>query len=131
MTSVATTSQPYLGAPPAERGALEIKPGVFDQIIRRAVLSVPGVEVSSGTWAQLTRSAYPRIDYQTTESRIRVRLDIAATWPVRASVLASNVSSSVAEALTKMTGLHVDGVDVHIPVFVRESKGAAPARVVL
>lgn len=130
MTEVAAGPQPHRGKPAAERGDLEILDKVFHIIIERSTLRVPGVEPKSSAWSVMTRSSFPKIDSQVAGNRIRVRIDIAVRWPVDAATVARTVRSTVTRALEQMTGLIVDGVDVHIPEFVRDTE-QAPRRVVL
>lgn len=101
---------------PARRGHLEVRPAVLDRVAGRAAEGVRGVV--PGKVGRLTRRRLPHVDTRT-ETRAdgehaRVRVEVAVAWGHRLDVVTAGVQSAVVDTVHRLTGVHVDRVDVSV-----------------
>lgn len=128
LSAVPTLHQPFRGKPPRERGELVIKDHIYDKVVRRAVLAVPGVAQSASAWKKVTGAGLPKIRVDIAGQRLRVAIDLAVGWPVDVAALTGEVSRAVAAQLGHITGHVVDGVDVHVAAIVRQAPELSVSR---
>lgn len=101
-------------AGPDQRGRTVIKDKVLETIAARAARDVEGVAADGSDLTQLIGRALPRADAQVAGTRARVQVTIAVAWPQPVGQVAAHVRDTVRAALSEMTGLDVDAVDVQV-----------------
>ena len=87
------------------RGSITVTPSALAALVVRAAEAVDGAEVRRGR---------RRLDVEVADGRARVRLELSARYGVVLPELARNVQERVAEALTSMCRVQIDGIDVSV-----------------
>lgn len=87
------------------RGSITVTPSALAALVVRAAETVDGAEVRRGR---------RRLDVEVADGRAHVRLELSARYGVVLPELARNVQERVAEALTSMCRVEVDGIDVSV-----------------
>jgi uncharacterized alkaline shock family protein YloU len=87
------------------RGSITVTPSVLAALVVRAAEAVDGAEVRRGR---------RRLDIDVADGRARVRLELSARYGVVLPQLARDVQERVAEALTSMCRVEIDGIDVSV-----------------
>jgi len=87
------------------RGSITVTPSALAALVVRAAEAVDGAEVKRGR---------RRLDVEVADGRARVRLELSARYGVVLPELARNVQERVAEALTSMCRVEIDGIDVSV-----------------
>jgi uncharacterized alkaline shock family protein YloU len=88
-----------------DEGSIEVTAGALAQIVQRAAETVEGARV---------RRPKRGLEVQVDEGGVRVELELAARYGVVLPDLARDVQARVADALTTMVELEVQGVDVSV-----------------
>lgn len=114
---------------PGERGSLVVKDRVVERLATFAALSIPGVTRHSAGLDRVTGRDLPRVHVTVAGGHVRAALDIAVVWPRPLAETAAAVRTRVAEQLSTLSGLHVDGVDVSIPSVVQPRTATTARRV--
>ena len=107
---------------PGQRGSLIIKDRAVQRIAEAAALGVPGVVPAQQSTNSLNAAlgrAYPRVDCDVTDGRVRAEVAIVGRWPTPAPQLGAQVRQAVTDQLQALAGLRVDAVDVTIARIVR------------
>lgn len=71
----------------------------------------------------------PKVTVMIAADRVRAAVDVAVPWPCPLTEVGAAVRDNVADALHRLAGLKVDGVDVTVSKVVSEIE-TTPARVV-
>ena len=87
------------------RGSITVTPSALATLVVRAAEAVDGAEVRRGR---------RRLDIDVADGRARVRLELSARYGVVLPQLARDVQERVAEALTSMCRVEIDGIDVSV-----------------
>lgn len=90
---------------PGDRGSITITPSTLTTLVVRAAESVDGAEVRRGR---------RRLEIDVADGRAHVWLELSARYGVVLPRLAREVQERVADALTTMCGVEVEGVDVSV-----------------
>lgn len=121
-----------VGGEAGQRGSLVVADRAVERIARAAAAGVPG-SVRTGSTDTLggavdavlkdtaLRRAFPTADCTRAGNRVRVRVEVAARWPVPAPALAARVRDQVVEELTLLAGVVVDACDVAVVTYVRDA----------
>lgn len=113
---------------PGDRGSLTVHDKVVERLAARAALDTPGVLPHSGGLDKLTGRDLPRVRVQVAGDRVRAGLDVAVAWPLSLPAVTAAVQRNVAQALTTLAALHVDGVDVSVLSVIADSPEQQPGR---
>jgi uncharacterized alkaline shock family protein YloU len=87
---------------------------VVERIATIAASEVPGVVPNGSVLTQLTSRSLPRADVRLAGRRARIEVSVAAAWPVPLGAVAADVRDRVAEQLSELASLTVDGVSVTV-----------------
>lgn len=108
-------------APAATRGRTVVDDRVYERTAHAASLETPGVVRHQGAAALVGRSL-PRVEVRRSADHVRVRLDIALTWPSPLAETTAAVRDRVTRTLTHVTGSDVDAVDVTVTHFEPQNR---------
>jgi len=103
-------------APPAERGHLEVRPRVVDQVGRISAREVDGVV--AGRTGRLVGHELPTATSRVDGRRVRLDVEVATAWGRSATMVAAGVQEHVARRVLALTGLQVDAVHVTVATVV-------------
>ena len=117
------------GGDRSERGRLVIRDAVVARIAGLAANEVPGVATQSGALNRVMGRALPRVESTVAGGHVRARVDVAARWGLSLPELTAAVRDREHERLASLTGLVVDGVDVHVAAVVTENVAPESRRV--
>lgn len=112
-TSVETPERPQLGRA-EERGTLDVRVKAIQHVVERAVLDTPGTVAHRTALGRLRGSNTPRADVTMQGRSARVAVDVACVWPCRIADIATQVRDTVCIETARITGIHVQSVDVTI-----------------
>jgi uncharacterized alkaline shock family protein YloU len=126
----AAPAQPARDGDPGRRGALVIRGKAAERIVAKAAVDTAGVVRRAAALARVTRRDVPKVVMTIGADRARVAVDVAVPWAYPLATVTAAVRDNVARALTELTGLHVDGVDVTVSSVVAPA-AVSPARTVL
>lgn len=131
-TAVAGTGRDDADAAAVDgRGTLVVADRAVERIAWAAALAVPGSVRTGSTDSALggavdtvlkgtaLNRAYPTTDCTRAGNRVRVRVEVAARWPVAAPDLAARVRDRVVDELTRLADVVVDACDVTVATYVR------------
>ena len=88
-----------------ERGSVTITPSALAELVVRAAEAVDGAEVRRGR---------RRLDIEVADGRARVRLELSARYGLVLPQLARDVQERIAQVLTSMCRVEIDGIDVSV-----------------
>jgi uncharacterized alkaline shock family protein YloU len=88
-----------------ERGSITVTLSALAALVVRAAESVDGTEVRRGR---------RRLEVDVAEGRARVRLELSARYGVVLPQLARDVQQRVADALSSMCRVEIEGIDVSV-----------------
>jgi uncharacterized alkaline shock family protein YloU len=111
---------------PGLRGSLTIADRAINKLASHAASSVVGVVDSGSTLDKMVGRRLPRTASDIHGQLTRVGVEIAVEWPLPLSEVAKSVQSSVAHAVSSLSGLTVVAVDVSVSRVEKASK--TPAR---
>jgi uncharacterized alkaline shock family protein YloU len=86
-------------------GSITVTPSALVELVVRAAEAVDGAEVRRGR---------RRLDVEVADGHAHVRLELSARYGVVLPQLAREVQQRVADALSSMCGVEIDGVDVSV-----------------
>ncbi len=113
-----TTSLESPGGPeqgrPDERGNLEVRVTAIEHVVERAALDTPGTVAHHTALGRLRGSNTPRADITMQGRSARVAVEVACVWPCRISEIATRVRDTVRAEAARITGVHIQSVDVTI-----------------
>jgi uncharacterized alkaline shock family protein YloU len=87
------------------RGSITVTPSALTGLVVQAAETVDGAEVRRGR---------RRLEIEVADGHARVRLELSARYGVVLPQLAREVQERVADALSSMCRVEVDGVDVSV-----------------
>ena len=99
---------------PGARGTLTVKQRVVERLATRAAVETDGVQHFRRGIDKLTGREFPKADVVVSGDHVRASVEIAVAWGRSLATTAAAVQTNVTNALTTMSGLIVDGVDVHV-----------------
>ena len=114
-----------------ERGRLVVSERAVSRIVEAAA-TVPGTLRTSNAGSRSAAAAvsdvvdsvlgrsYPDVDCTVAGHRARVRVEVAAVWPVPAPQVAARVQQAVTEALDRYAGMTADDVSVVVATYVTD-----------
>jgi uncharacterized alkaline shock family protein YloU len=117
------------GGDHGRRGRLVIRDAVVARIASLAANEVPGVATQSGALSRVMGRGLPRVESTVAGGHVRARVDVAARWGHSLPELTAAVRDRVHERLASLTGLVVDGVDVHVAAVVTDEVAPESRRV--
>lgn len=100
-------------APAGQRGSLTINDRVVQRIATLAADHIPGISTSSSGLARLTGLGDNAIKATVAGTQVRAHVHVVVPWPESVNDMTSQVRSTVSDEIARLTGLNVDGVDVH------------------
>lgn len=103
---------------PGARGTLTVKQRVVERLAARAAMETDGVQQFRRGIDKLTGREFPKTDVVVSGDHVRASVEIAVEWGRSLATTAAAVQTNVTEALSTMSGLTVDGVDVRVAVIV-------------
>lgn len=111
---------------PGARGSLTIRDKAVERVAFAAALEADGVLRYSHGIGKLTGREFPRADVVVAGDHVRASVEIAVRWGKPLSGTAAEVRRRVTHGLSELSGLTVDGVDVHVhSVVPPDGAGAA------
>ena len=99
---------------PGARGSLTIRDRAVERVAFAAALETDGVVRHRHGIGKLTGRELPRADIVMSGDHVRARIDIAVQWGRPLPGTAAEVRRRVTHGLATLSGLTVDGVDVHV-----------------
>lgn len=101
-------------ADPGARGALTIREKAVQTVAFAAALEVVGVVRESRGLGKLALRELPRAEVVVSGDHVRASLDVAVAWGLPLAATAAEIRRRVSRGLSELSGLVVDGVDVHV-----------------
>ncbi|MDA2892532.1 Asp23/Gls24 family envelope stress response protein [Mycolicibacterium sp. BiH015] len=108
---------------PGTRGSLTIRDKAVEAVACATALEVDGVVRSSHGIGRLALRELPRVDVVVAGDHVRASLEVAVAWGRPLSATAAEVRRRVGRGLSELSGLVVDGVDVHVRSVVAPEPG--------
>ena len=99
---------------PGNRGTLTVRQRAVERLAARAAMETEGVQHLRRGIGKLTGRELPKIDVVVSGDHVHATVEIAVEWGRSLVATSSAVQSRVTDALSTMSGLTVDGVDVHV-----------------
>ncbi|MET0475674.1 MAG: Asp23/Gls24 family envelope stress response protein [Mycobacterium sp.] len=106
---------------PGTRGSLTVRNRAVERLSARAALETDGVQQFRRGVDKLTGRELPKISVVVSGDHVRASVEIAIEWGRPLAATTAAVRSRIAQALSTMGGLTVDGVDVHVAGVVPET----------
>lgn len=114
---------------PGHRGALVIRDKVAERIAVKAALDTSGVQPRAAVLDKLTGRELPKVNMMISANRARAAVEVAVPWPYPLTAVTAAVRENVTRALSELTGLCVDGVDVTVSSVVTPTDTSSARRV--
>lgn len=108
---------------PGARGSLTIRDKAVQAVACATALEVDGVIRSSHGIGKLALRELPRVDVVVAGDHVRASLEVAVAWGRPLSETTAEVRRRVGLGLSELSGLVVDGVDVHVRFVVAPEPG--------
>lgn len=108
---------------PGQRGSLIIANKVVERMAVIAAREMDEVTATGTRWSSLPlmSSGMPTATAKVAGGRARIRVDVAAQWPLSATEVAQRVRDHVRDQVSTLAGINVDAVDVTVADIVRAS----------
>ena len=113
---------------PGARGRLVVRDRAVEHLAVAAAAGTDGVRHARRGLGRLTARDLPRADALAAGDRVHATVEVAVAWGRPLAATAEAVAHRVTDALTTMSGLVVDGIDVHVAVVVPPGDDAGQAR---
>lgn len=97
-----------------DRGTLDVRNKALQRIIERVALTVPGTVAHRTALGRVTGSALPKADITAEGRAVRVKLDVAMTWPGNVSRVATSARDAVRQEAFRLSGIEIRSVDVTV-----------------
>lgn len=107
---------------PGARGGLSIEDNVVERIATHTASLVDGVVQTGSGLGKLVGRRLPKASSDVHGNRVRITLDIAVRWPSSAADVARAVRHDVSEAVGRLAGMQVLGVDVSVSRIERAAR---------
>ncbi|MCK0176090.1 MULTISPECIES: Asp23/Gls24 family envelope stress response protein [Mycobacteriaceae] len=111
-------------ADPGDRGGLTLRQRAVERVTVTAALDTDGVHRYGVGLAKWTGRELPRADVVVSGDHVRAAVDVAVEWGRPLAATAAETARNVTRVLGDLSGLTVDGVDVHIAAVI--PPGAQP-----
>lgn len=108
---------------PGSRGSLTIRDKAVEAVACATALEVDGVVKASHGIGKLALRELPRVDVVVAGDHVRARLEVAVAWGRPLAATTAEVRRRVGRGLSELSGLVVDGVDVHVRSVVAPDPG--------
>ncbi|MFB1296283.1 Asp23/Gls24 family envelope stress response protein [Mycobacterium sp. pW049] len=105
------------------RGSLTIREKAVETVAFASALEVDGVVRSSRGIGKLALRELPRVDVVVAGDHVRASVEVAVAWGEPLPATAAEVRRRVGRGLSELSGLVVDGVDVHVRSVVAPEPG--------
>jgi uncharacterized alkaline shock family protein YloU len=125
----AAAAGPALADDAGERGSLTVRDRAVERLVIAAALDCDGVDRRSTGVDRITGRELPRADVVVSGDHVRAAVAVAVEWRRPLAETSSAVAQSVTHALATMSGLVVDGVDVHVATVLPPGAGTPKRRV--
>ncbi|BBY49920.1 hypothetical protein MARA_33880 [Mycolicibacterium arabiense] len=125
----AAAEAPALADDAGERGSLTVRDRAVERLVIAAALDCDGVDRRSTGVDRITGRELPRADVVVSGDHVRAAVAVAVEWRRPLAETSSAVAQSVTHALATMSGLVVDGVDVHVATVLPPGAGTPKRRV--
>lgn len=125
----AAAEAPALADDAGERGSLIVRDRAVERLVIAAALDCDGVDRRSTGVDRITGRELPRADVVVSGDHVRAAVAVAVEWRRPLAETSSAVAQSVTHALATMSGLVVDGVDVHVATVLPPGAGTPKRRV--
>lgn len=112
-TGSASSSDDEPRRPAAQRGSLTIDDKVVSKIAAIAVQGISDISTTSSGLARLTGIGDNATKATVAGTQVRAQIHVTVPWPQSVGQAAARVRTTVAGEIGRLTGLNVDGVDVH------------------
>jgi uncharacterized alkaline shock family protein YloU len=99
---------------PGGRGTLTVRHRAVEHLAARAAMETEGVQHFRRGIDKLTGREVPKTDVLLSGDHVRASIEIAVEWGRSLAGTAEAVQARITEVLSTMSGLTVDGVDVHV-----------------
>ncbi|MFE6650002.1 Asp23/Gls24 family envelope stress response protein [Nocardioides sp. NPDC057772] len=100
--------------PTEDRGTLDVRNKALQRIIEQVALKVPGTVAHRSALGRVTGSAFPKADITAEGRAVRVKLDVAMTWPGNLTRVATAARDAVRQEAFRLSGIEVRSVDVTV-----------------
>lgn len=97
-----------------DRGTLDVRNKAVQRIVENVARQLPGTVTRQSTLGRITGMALPRADVSAEGRAVRVKLDIAMTWPGNVSRIASAARETVQREAFRLSGIEIRSVDVTV-----------------
>ncbi|GAA4672033.1 Asp23/Gls24 family envelope stress response protein [Nocardioides nanhaiensis] len=101
-------------APPEDRGSLEVRLKAIRHVVERVALQTPGVVRHSTVLGRVSGGGSPHADVTMRGRSARIALRVAVVWPAPVTAVAAEVRDAVRSEAARLTGVHVETVDVEV-----------------
>lgn len=125
----AAAEAPALADDAGERGSLTVRDRAVERLVIAAALDCDGVDRRSTGVDRITGRELPRADVVVSGDHVRAAVAVAVEWRRPLAETSSAVAQRVTHALATMSGLVVDGVDVHVATVLPPGAGTPKRRV--
>lgn len=125
----AAAEAPALADDAGERGSLTVRDRAVERLVIAAALDCDGIDRRSTGVDRITGRELPRADVVVSGDHVRAAVAVAVEWRRPLAETSSAVAQSVTHALATMSGLVVDGVDVHVATVLPPGAGTPKRRV--
>ncbi|MEI7056518.1 Asp23/Gls24 family envelope stress response protein [Nocardioides sp. CCNWLW239] len=100
--------------PTADRGTLDVRNRAVQRIVENLALQLPGTVARQSTLGRITGMALPKADVTAEGRAVRVKLDIAITWPGNISRIGTAARETVRREAFRLSGIEIRSVDVTV-----------------
>lgn len=114
-------------AAPEDRGSLEVRLRAIRHVVERVALQTPGVVRHSTVLGRVAGGGSPHAEVAMRGRSARIALRVAVVWPAPVTSVAAEVRDAVRTEAARLTGVHVETVDVEVYA-VSEDDTDAPTR---
>lgn len=97
-----------------QRGRTVVSDRVVTAIASIASAEVQAITDTRGGWAKVVRKGLPSAEADIRGGQSRIRVDVAAVWPLPLSRVAQQVRRHVHDQVEALTGIPVAAVDVTV-----------------
>jgi len=101
-------------AAPEDRGSLEVRLKAIRHVVEQVALQTPGVVRHATVLGRVSGGGSPHAEVTMRGRSARIGLRVAVVWPAPVTAVAAEVRDTVRREAARMTGVHVDAVDVEV-----------------
>lgn len=115
-------------ADPEHRGHLTVRHRAVERVAVAAALDADGVHRYGRGLTKWTGRELPRADVAVAGDHVRATVDIAVEWGRPLAATAAATAGHITHALGTMSGLTVDGVEIHVAAVIPPGDNPATRR---